>query len=224
MVVFAALVAHAEAAACPPCPTHTGWLLVSAMAGASISCFVLRRMLCAFAPALPIAEVSTAISIGLGARYRPALAVTSAARGSIVGSCVASQAAIRASSSIKVALYFGRLSRMQSKLTLCETSTRIQIMVAMMPAAEMAQIEKTTFSRKVRRVFGLGLHSWEQLMLLSLGIAALAALALAPNADPSFKALGEALIQALGGGYITYGVAPDLPDGKLRVIIGPKHP
>jgi hypothetical protein len=51
-------------------------------------------------------------------------------------------------------------------------------MVAMMPAAEMAQIEKTTFSRKVRRVFGLGLHSWEQLMLLSLGIAALAALAL----------------------------------------------
>ena len=47
----------------------------------------------------------------------------------------------------------------------------------MIPAAEMAQIENTSFSRRVSRVFGLDLHSWEQLMLFSLGIAALAAVA-----------------------------------------------
>jgi hypothetical protein len=43
--------------------------------------------------------------------------------------------------------------------------------------AEMAQIESTAFSRKVRRLFGLDLHSWEQVMLVSLGFAALAAVA-----------------------------------------------
>jgi hypothetical protein len=50
-------------------------------------------------------------------------------------------------------------------------------MIAKMLTAE-APIKKTDFSRKVRRgVFGIGLHSWEQLMLLSLGVAGLIAIA-----------------------------------------------
>jgi hypothetical protein len=49
-------------------------------------------------------------------------------------------------------------------------------MIATMLAAESPNIEKTTFSRKVRRVLGLDLHSWEQLMLLSLGVAGLIAI------------------------------------------------
>jgi hypothetical protein len=47
----------------------------------------------------------------------------------------------------------------------------------MIPTADMAQIENTTFSRKVGRMWGIDLHSWEQLMLWSLAAAALAALA-----------------------------------------------
>jgi hypothetical protein len=50
-------------------------------------------------------------------------------------------------------------------------------MVAMMPAAETTQTENTAFSRKVSRMWGFDLHSWEQWMLLSLGFAALAAVA-----------------------------------------------
>jgi hypothetical protein len=50
-------------------------------------------------------------------------------------------------------------------------------MNAKMPMADAPHIEKAAFSRKVRRVFGLDLHSWEQLMLLSLGIAGLIAIA-----------------------------------------------
>jgi hypothetical protein len=52
-----------------------------------------------------------------------------------------------------------------------------QSIVAKIPMAETAQAENTAFSKKVRRVFGLDLHSWEQVMLLSLGAAALAAVA-----------------------------------------------
>jgi hypothetical protein len=47
-----------------------------------------------------------------------------------------------------------------------------------MAKAETTSIEKTDFSRKVRRVLGLDLHSWEQLMLLSLGAAGLIAVAI----------------------------------------------
>lgn len=43
--------------------------------------------------------------------------------------------------------------------------------------AEAPYIEKTVFLRKVKRVLGLDLHSWEQLMLLSLGVAGLIAVA-----------------------------------------------
>jgi hypothetical protein len=51
-------------------------------------------------------------------------------------------------------------------------------MVSMMPAPENAQIEITTNARKVRELlFGLDLHSWEQWMLVSLGLAALSAVA-----------------------------------------------
>src|SRR4051812_38763240 len=46
-----------------------------------------------------------------------------------------------------------------------------------MPAAETPQITKTSFSRRVRRLLGLDLHSWEQWMLLALGLAAFAAVA-----------------------------------------------
>jgi hypothetical protein len=51
-------------------------------------------------------------------------------------------------------------------------------MIAKMATAEAPSIEKTAFSRKVKRVLGLDLHSWEQLMLLSLGIAGLIAVAI----------------------------------------------
>lgn len=46
-----------------------------------------------------------------------------------------------------------------------------------MPITATANSEKVAFSRKVKRVLGLDLHSWEQLMLLSLGVAGLLALA-----------------------------------------------
>jgi hypothetical protein len=46
-----------------------------------------------------------------------------------------------------------------------------------MPTAETANTNNTAPSRKVRRMLGLDLHSWEQLMLLSLGLAGLIALA-----------------------------------------------
>ncbi|WP_429041164.1 hypothetical protein [Bradyrhizobium elkanii] len=53
-------------------------------------------------------------------------------------------------------------------------------MIAKMPTAEATKIESTAFSRKVRRsVFGIGLHGWEQLMLLSLGVTGLIAFAVA---------------------------------------------
>ena len=47
----------------------------------------------------------------------------------------------------------------------------------MIPVAEMTQIENTTFSKKAGRMWGFDLHSWEQVMLWSLGAAALAAFA-----------------------------------------------
>jgi hypothetical protein len=47
----------------------------------------------------------------------------------------------------------------------------------MIPMADKAQIDSTTFARKGSRMWGLELHSWEQIMLWSLGAAALAALA-----------------------------------------------
>jgi hypothetical protein len=47
----------------------------------------------------------------------------------------------------------------------------------MIPTAETANTEKTAFSRKVSRMLGLDLHSWERLMLLSLGVAGLIAIA-----------------------------------------------
>jgi len=50
-------------------------------------------------------------------------------------------------------------------------------MIAKIPMAEAPNIQKTTFFRKVKRVLGLDLHSWEQLMLFSLGIAGLIAVA-----------------------------------------------
>jgi len=43
--------------------------------------------------------------------------------------------------------------------------------------AEMAHIGKKTISKRVSRLLGLDLHSWEQVMLFSLGLAALAAVA-----------------------------------------------
>jgi hypothetical protein len=46
------------------------------------------------------------------------------------------------------------------------------------PMAETTKDANTPLSRKVRRMlFGLGLHSWEQLMLSSLGVAGLVAIA-----------------------------------------------
>jgi hypothetical protein len=50
-----------------------------------------------------------------------------------------------------------------------------QIMVAEIPASEMAQIENTTSSKTVRRMLGLDLDSWNAIMLLSLAVAAFAA-------------------------------------------------
>lgn len=45
-------------------------------------------------------------------------------------------------------------------------------------AAATPQIAKTSVSRAVRRMFGLGLETWEHLMLASLAFAALAAVAI----------------------------------------------
>jgi len=55
--------------------------------------------------------------------------------------------------------------------------TRTQTITVRIAAAEMAQIPKTIFSSRVRRMLGLDLHGWEQAMLVSLGFAALAAIA-----------------------------------------------
>jgi hypothetical protein len=50
-------------------------------------------------------------------------------------------------------------------------------MAATIPAADTANIENANVSKGVRRViFGFDLHSWEQLMLLSLGLAGLIAI------------------------------------------------
>jgi len=55
-----------------------------------------------------------------------------------------------------------------------------QTMIAKMPMAEVIKIEKTPFSRKVRRsVFGIDLHGWEHLMLLALAATGLVAIAVA---------------------------------------------
>jgi hypothetical protein len=43
------------------------------------------------------------------------------------------------------------------------------------PTHEMAMIENTNFSKRVRRMLGLSLDIWENAMLISLGITALAA-------------------------------------------------
>lgn len=49
-------------------------------------------------------------------------------------------------------------------------------MIAKSPPDEMAQIEKQTFSKKVRRMFGLGLDSWNNLVVVFLAIGAIAAI------------------------------------------------
>jgi hypothetical protein len=46
-----------------------------------------------------------------------------------------------------------------------------------MTIAETPKIKKIVFSKKVSRMLGIDLHSWEQLMLASLGIAGLVAVA-----------------------------------------------
>src|ERR1700730_17440080 len=46
-----------------------------------------------------------------------------------------------------------------------------------MPMAEMTNADKTAPSRKERRMLWLNLHSWEELMLASLGVAGLIAFA-----------------------------------------------
>ena len=43
------------------------------------------------------------------------------------------------------------------------------------PTNEMAMIENTNFSRRVRRMLGLSLHAWENVMLIALWVAALGA-------------------------------------------------
>ena len=59
-------------------------------------------------------------------------------------------------------------------------------MVAMIPAAESKETEYTAVSSGVRRMlFGLDLHSWEQGMLWSLGLAALAAVAVVVSTTSS---------------------------------------
>jgi F0F1-type ATP synthase epsilon subunit len=50
-------------------------------------------------------------------------------------------------------------------------------MVKKMPKADRAQIAKTVFSIRVRHMWGLDLHGWETAMLISLGVAAIAAMA-----------------------------------------------
>src|SRR5262245_36004360 len=47
----------------------------------------------------------------------------------------------------------------------------------MIPKTDNAQIANITFSSRVRRMWGLDLHGWETTMLISLGFAAIAAVA-----------------------------------------------
>jgi len=49
-------------------------------------------------------------------------------------------------------------------------------MIAKSPPDEIAQIENTNFSKKVRRMFGLGLDSWNDLVVVFLAIGAIAAI------------------------------------------------
>jgi hypothetical protein len=70
-----------------------------------------------------------------------------------------------------------------TRISLCScglhlpNTTTTQIMIAKIPMAETTKIEKPDISRRAKGVFGLDLHSWEQLMLLSLGAAGLIAIA-----------------------------------------------
>ena len=50
-------------------------------------------------------------------------------------------------------------------------------MTVKMATSDTARTEKTVFLRKVKRVLGFDLHSWEQFMLFSLGLAGLIAVA-----------------------------------------------
>ena len=51
----------------------------------------------------------------------------------------------------------------------------IQALITSSPTHEMAIIENTIFSKMVRRMLGLSLHAWENVTLISLGVAAIAA-------------------------------------------------
>lgn len=64
--------------------------------------------------------------------------------------------------------------------------------MASMPIDEIAQTEKTTFSRVERRMFGHGLEWWNEAMLISLGIAAICALAVAFTTTIVVKLQGQA--------------------------------
>ena len=50
-------------------------------------------------------------------------------------------------------------------------------MTAMIPAMDGPTIEKTTTSKRVTRLLGIDLHSWELVMLLALGIVAIGGVA-----------------------------------------------
>jgi hypothetical protein len=52
---------------------------------------------------------------------------------------------------------------------------------------DIAQIENTTFSKRVRRMFGLSLESWNTIMLVSLGVGAIAAFAVVVSTSAVIK-------------------------------------
>src|SRR5258708_26157937 len=61
---------------------------------------------------------------------------------------------------------------------------------------ETVQIENTSSSKKVRRMFGFDLDWWNDAMLLSLGAAALAAVALAVSSTIVIKLQKQEAIDA----------------------------
>jgi hypothetical protein len=87
------------------------------------------------------------------------------------------------------------------------------------PAHEMAQTEKTNFSNKERRMFGLGLDFWNNLMVGFLGIGAIAAV-IVGIATYAVIRLQKAEAKDASDAYELYklGVAAQVADAKREGI------
>jgi hypothetical protein len=84
---------------------------------------------------------------------------------------------------------------------------------------EMAQTENTTFSKTVRRMFGLSLDTWNNIMLVFLGIGALAAVVVVVSTVIVIKLQRlEATDASLAFEQYKLGVAVQVADAKKEGI------